>query len=144
MKTNRKQIQLAVCKALLDKDRRCSGAFINDNEFAVTVDGHCAYVFDKRECIFDISQIRELESIKTAFVDNEKDAEIRETKELFIVGGKMVEKYENDDVILYAYADVVKQFKGFHFYAFASTGRVLVKDDFGRAVGLFLPMRYDR
>lgn len=59
---NKKQIQIEVCKALLDVNGRCCGGFISENEFAVTTDGFKAYVFHKDECIFDIEKVKKWNS----------------------------------------------------------------------------------
>ena len=142
---NRKQLQLSVCKALLDRNKRCCGTFINDEEFAFTFDGFSAFVFHKDECIFDVSKVRKFETLKMLLQGDEKDIEIKPTKEMFLVNNRVIEKYASDDATLevFVYADISKFFKEFHFYAYTPHERILVKDDFGRLVGLFLPMRYN-
>ena len=139
---NKKQIQIEVCKALLDVNGRCCGGFISENEFAVTTDGFKAYVFHKDECIFDIEKVKKME-FKNLFASDEKDEEMKLTNKLFKVGERTVEKYETENTEIYVYADVSKHFKGFHFYGASSQTRILVKDDFERLVGLFLPMRFN-
>lgn len=139
---NKKQIQIEVCKALLDFNKRCCGGFISETEFAVTTDGFTAYVFHKDECIFDIEKIRK-EEFKTFFAPDEKDEEMSLTSCLFNLNNRMVEKYKTKNNEIYVFADVSKSFKGFHFFAASSKTRILVKDDFGRLVGLFLPIRFD-
>ncbi len=139
---NRKQMQIEVCKALLDFNKRCCGGFISENEFAVTTDGFKVYVFHKDECIFDIEKVRKFE-LKNLFAPDEKDEEMKLTNRFFKVGERIVEKYETENAEIYVFADVSKQFKGFHFYGASSQKRILVKDDFGRLVGLFLPMKFN-
>lgn len=138
---NKKQIQIEVCKALLDFNRRCCGGYLNEEEFAVTTDGFSAFVFHKNECIFDIEKIRKMD-FKNLFSDNEEDEEMKPTNELFKVDNRTVEKYKTETNEIYVFADVSKPFKGFHFFTASSQSRILVKDDFGRLVGLFLPMKF--
>lgn len=138
---NRKQIQIEVCKALLDTNKRCSGCFINETEFAVTTDGFSAYVLHKSECIFDIERVKTA-NFKPLFEPNEKDEELQTTKKLFVLGDKTVKKFKTENADIYVDMKILKPFEGFHFYGFSSVGRVIVKDDFGRLVGLFLPVRF--
>ena len=139
---NKKQLQLAVCKALVNASR-CTGAFINEDEFAVTTDGFTAFVFAKNECVFDISKVKISEGVKKAFEGQEADVEIKKTKYLFYGDNRVVEKYTGENLVVYADAKVAKIFEGYRFYASSSTGRVLVKDEFDRLLGLFLPVRFD-
>ena len=40
---NKKQIQMQICKALIDADRRLCKAKINDDEVMITTDGFSAF-----------------------------------------------------------------------------------------------------
>jgi hypothetical protein len=142
---NRKQLQLEVCKALLDSNKRCYGAAINEKEFAVTTTGYDVFIFDVNECIFDISKIRTSDVLAKVCEDNEKDECIRKTGHLFADHGKIIEKYENEKIIVYVNSEFSKKFfqSGVDFFANSSEGRILVKDQLGRKIGAFLPMRFD-
>lgn len=138
---NKKQMQISVCRALLDIDKRCCGGFLNENEFAVTTDGVTAYVFFKDECIFDIEKVKKVDFTKF-FAEDENDKEMKSTNELFMQHGKMLEKYITETAEIYVDTDVAKNFKGFRYFASNAQSRILVKNDFGMVVGLFLPVRF--
>ena len=139
---NRKQTQLEVCKALLDKSKTCRGHKINEKEIAVTVDGFTAYVFDITECVFDTTKLLSMPNIKDFLSENAKDIEITKSKKLFESNGRIIEKYIGEGIELYAFADNTKHFKGLHLFANSPLSRVIARDDFGSAIGLFLPVRY--
>ena len=145
MKTliNRKQIQLNVCRALLENNGRCRACKINEKEIAVTIDGYTAYVFGVNECVFDTEKITTAEGLKPFFDDVENDTEITPSNELYNLNGKIVEKYIGQDIEVFVDTEVIKQFKGFKLYANSSRGRILVKDCFDRIIGLCLPMRFN-
>ncbi len=140
---NRKQLQLAVCRALLNPSRHCAGAFINEDEFAITTDGFSAFVFAKNECIFDVAKVQNFDGIKQIFKDSEADVEIKKTKHLFYSGNTVIEKYTGENLVVYADAKVAKIFEGYRFFASSSAGRILVKDSFDHLLGLFLPVKFD-
>lgn len=55
---------------------------------------------------------------------------------------KIVVEFDADGKFqLYANADYVKEFEGCHLYAYSQDNRVLVKDDFGKTIGCFMPRR---
>lgn len=138
---NIKQLQMTVCKALIE-GKRCSGCFINENEFAVTVDGFTANCFPVTSCVFDIAKVALFETLKPLFEDNDKDVELKQSKKLFYSNGEILEKYVGENLEVYVRQNIAKTYKGFRFFANSPLGRVLVKDEFGRAVGLFLPVIY--
>lgn len=140
---NRSQIQLKVCKAMLDPFARCSCAFINEDEIAITTDGFTAFVFYKSECVFDISKLKISEGVKKAFEEHEADVQIKKTKQLFYSHDKVIEKYTGENLVVYVDAKFAKIFEGNSFYASSRTSRILVKDNFGRLLGLFLPVIFD-
>lgn len=139
---NRKQIQLKVCKELLDPSRNCAGVFINEEEFAITTDGFTAYVFDIRDCIFDISKVPCKNNLKSYFDEKKTDVEILKTGLMFSKKGQLVEKYKSENFAVYIDSKIAKPYEGYHFFASSEKGRILVKDDFGRLLGLFLPLNF--
>lgn len=140
---NRKEIQIAVCKALLDSSKHCAGVFINEDDFAITTDGFTAFVFDKKECVFDISKIKIMEALKPIFQELETDVELKKANCMFCFRGKTLEKYTGENLVVYVDSKVAKPFKGYRFFASSNTKRILVKDQFDRLLGIFLPVKFD-
>lgn len=138
---NRKQIQLEVCKGMLDQNRRCGGVVLNENEYAVTTNGFSAFVFFKSEVIFDIEKIHLLPVLKLLFADDEKDVELKRTKEFKEYGGKLVEKYVGENLEMFADVAISKQFKHCKLFANSPNDRIIAKDELGRIVGLYMPTR---
>lgn len=141
---NRKQLQLEVCKALLDTNSRIGAVELNEYEIAVTTTGFDVFVFDKNEIIFDASKIREFKSLKEVLADSDKDEVVKPTKELFIDGDYTIEKYKGESVEIYARSSVSKKFKEYTLYANSELGRILAKDQVGRVVGAFCPINFKR
>lgn len=141
---NRKQLQLNVCRAIMDSDRRCHYCEVDDNVIAVTIDGYVAYIFDKNECVFNFEKITKAPGLKCFFEDFENDVEINSTDELYNVGGGLIaEKYKGNDFEILVNTEIAKQFKDCKLYANGGRSRILVKDYFDRVVGSFLPMKPD-
>ena len=140
---NRKQLQLAVCRELLNASRHCAGAFINDDEFAITTDGFTAFVFAKNECVFDITKVKIQNGLKPYFEEQEADVEIKKTNQFFYSNNRLLKKYTGENFAVYVDEKVAKTFDGYRFYASSSSGRILVKDNFDRLLGLFLPVKFD-
>lgn len=140
---NRNQLQIEICKALLSPLKRCAAAFINEDEIAITTDGFTAFVFTKKEFIFDISKVKFSETVKEAFDNHEADVEIKKTNSAFYSNGKIVEKYTGENLVVYVDAKVAKIFKDYRFYASSSVSRILVKDSFDHIIGLFLPLKFN-
>ena len=140
---NRKQLQLEVCKALLDVNSRVIASELNEHEIAVTTTGFDAVVFNKNEIIFDVSKIEKTDVLKGVLADSDKDEVIKPTKELYNDNGKIVEKYKGENIEIYFYASVSKKFKEYELYANSKLGRILAKDQLGRVVGAFLPIRFN-
>ena len=141
---NRKQIQLNICKELLNPSSRCAGVFINEDEFAITTNGFTGYIFPKNECVFDISKIRISKQLKPHFVELETDVEIKKTNYLYKTRqNKVIEKYVGKDFEVYVDTKLAKPFEGYRFFCSSSKGRILVKDNFDRSLGIFLPVRFD-
>lgn len=140
---NRKQLQIEVCKAMLDTNIRIAASELNENEIAVTTTGFDAVVFDKGEIIFDVSKIKKIETLKAVLDDHEKDEPIKPTGEMFKESGLIFEKLKGETLEVYVNNTLLKKFSGYQFHANSPTGRVLAKDEFGRLVGCFLPIRKD-
>lgn len=139
---NRKQLQLEVCKALLDKSRRLYGAEINEREFAVTTTGYDAFVFDKTECIFNPDLIGRLDSLSGIFKEHDDDVIITETGKMFFDSSRTFKEYRQEDLFVYVDVKFANKFKGLNFYAHHPLERILVKDQFGRKIGVFLPVKF--
>ncbi len=140
---NRKQLQLEVCKALLDVNNRIVASELNEHEIAVTTTGFDAVVFDKSEIIFDASKIRKTETLKNVLANSDKDEPIKSTKELFKDYNRTIEKYKGENVEIYVDTSFTKKFSGYELYANSELGRILAKDQFGRTVGCFLPIKFN-
>lgn len=140
---NRKQLQIEVCKALLDVNSRVIASELNENEIAVTTTGHDAFVFDIKEVIFDVSKIRKTETLKNALADHDKDELVKPTGEMFKQHGEVIEKLKGENIEIYVKSTIMKKFNGYQFTANAPLGRILAKDEFGRLIGCFLPIRKD-
>lgn len=138
---NRKQLQLEVCKALLDVNSRITASELNENEIAVTTTGYDAVVFDKNEIIFDVSKIRKFEVLKYELADHDEDECVKPTGEMFDEHGLIIKKLKGESIELYVNNNYLKKFNGYQFFAKSSTERILAKDEFGRLVGCFLPVR---
>lgn len=139
---NRKQIQLEVCKAMLDTNRRLCKATLEDNGVMITTDGYQAFIFNEKECIFDLSKIPERSGISSSIKDDESDEELRITNKRFIVNDKTVAELKSDSYTVYANVKLLNNFKGYHLYTNKDKTRVVVKDDFGIIVGMFCVMRF--
>lgn len=142
---NRKQLQLDVCKALLDGNKKCHGFALSESEYAVTTDGYTCFVFYENERIFDITKIADFTGLKKLFEDDENDVEIKSTGKLYVSGsGDITEQFAGENLVLYARSDVARKFKGYIMFAKSPLERIIVKDGVGRLVGLFLPVRYEK
>jgi hypothetical protein len=141
---NRNQLQIEVCKALLNPCAHIAMAEINEEEVAITTNGITCYVFWKKECVFDLTKIRVYEALKEYFPDNENDVEIKTTGKIFrSSSGDFIEKFAGDGFVVYVNTKHTKQFSGSHYYTDGALNRILVKDQYGRLMGLFLPMKYE-
>lgn len=137
---NKKKLMLNVCKSMLDGNKRLYGCFINPSEFAVTTTGHNLYIFNAKECVFDIAKIHTSDELCKVCNDDEKDEQITKTKKVYECRGKTLDEYKGENFTLYADRAVTSIFKDYSFFANGATSRVLVKDCFGRLVGVFLPV----
>lgn len=143
---NIKQRQLEVCKAILEsKTRRCYCTSLDENEIAVTTTGFDVFIFNKKDVIFDVSKIQHHDALASVCADDEQDKIIKKTGKLFANGGKVYEMYENEFIEVYADTAIANKFSGAgtNFFAHSSSGRILVKDMFGRKIGAFLPVRFN-
>lgn len=134
-------LQIEVCKALL-KESRVAGGYINENEFAVTIDGFKLYVFAAKEIIFDTTKISPFDATKI-INKTENDIALKPTANFKYNRGAMLREYEADGTNLVVYIDnkQAKPFEGCTFYGHSPTDRILAKDVFGRIVGVIMPVR---
>ena len=137
---NRKQLQLEICKALLDGRQRIGGGKINDTEYAFTSDGISCTVFSEKEIIFDTSKVNPLD-ISQLLEDKANDKEITETGTIFKQSIHTLVELAADNLFIYADPKLCSRFKGYKMFAFEPLGRILVKDDYGQLIGAFLPIR---
>lgn len=141
----RKQLQIEVCKALLDStNRRSYCCKLNENEIAVTTTGFDVFIFDIDEVVFDTSRIKQHDILSQVCAEHEKDIKISKTKELFVRGnGNILEKYKGENLVVYVDREISKKFSGsgIDFFAHSPHERILVKDMFGRKIGAFLPVK---
>lgn len=135
---NRRKIQLGLCRALLDS-LELYGAQINEDEYAVA-NRHIGYVFDCKEFVLDTGKIEYSDKIADIFKDREDDVELERTDRLRDCKKAIAVEFDAGGFAVYANLDFVNTFKGCQFYAYSPTGRVLVKDGFGKTIGLFMPM----
>lgn len=145
---NRKKLQSEVCKALLDGSNRCYCCKLNEKEIAVTINGYDVFVFDIKECVFDISKITEHKTLLEVCNEKDSDARIIKGNQLFQDGRRTIQRYKEVRGKFDVYADtcITKKFDDSDFVMLASHSldRVLVKDRFGRIVGAFLPVNFKR
>ena len=142
---NRKQLQIEVCKSLLDStnSRKCYFGRLNEKEIAITTTGFDAFIFNVDECVFDISRITAHDAISKVCEEHENDIKISKTTEMFFaLGGKIIEKYKGENLVVYVDSALSKKFSGSgaEFFAHSPKERILVKDMFGRKIGAFLPL----
>ena len=141
---NRKQLQLEVCKALLNPDCRVFAQKLNDNEYAITTTGYDVVVFDEKEIIFDVSKIRETDVFKNILVEADNDEELKKLPLLYKDSSRTVAKCKAESFEIYFYTNVAKKFDGYTLYANSEHGRILAKDRLGRIVGAFLPIVFHK
>lgn len=134
-------IQIEVCKALLNESRVC-GTWINENEYAVTIDGVKLYVFNAKEIVFDTSKISQMDKIADIIKDAENDIEIIPTNCIEIYHGIMLRKYEAPatNLVVYIDANNIKPFADAKLYANAPTHRIIAKNHFGVTIGVIMPV----
>lgn len=134
-------LQIEVCKALL-KESRVSGGYINENEFAVTIDGFKLFVFNTKEIIFDINKIPPFNAAEI-LKETENDIAIIPTSNYKSSRGILCREYIADGTNLAVYLDLkqIKLFEGCTFYANSPQNRVIAKDVFERTIGVVMPVR---
>lgn len=140
---NRKQMQLEVCKALLDSSKRLYGKEINEREFVVTTTGYDAFIFDKAECIFNPVLIERHDGLSELCKEHDDDVIITETGKMFFGRSRTYKEFRRDNLFVYVDVKFANKFKGLNFYAHHPLERILVKDHFGRKIGLFLPVKFN-
>ena len=147
VKMNRNKYQLEVCKAMLSKDPGVGGAWLSDDEFAVSVDGVRAFVFDRKDIIFDANKIqREFpDSVKVQFSRSGKDMPLLITNKIRRepkLGAYLIQLESADgSFATWARNTYIQDVDQFHLYASGPIDRILVVDAMGRTVGLVLTVR---
>jgi hypothetical protein len=137
---NRRKMQLDICRAMLTPNKKLYGARTDNDEYAVT-DGYVAYVFGRDECVFDKKKLSYYDQLAGVLRNNKGDVELTRTGRLYGESVIVVEFDAGGKFQLYANADYVKEFEGYHLFAYSQDNRVLVKDDFGKTIGRFMPRR---
>lgn len=135
------QRQIEVCKAFLLCGNELHGCNISENEYAVSPDGIKVFVFANNEIFLYKSRIKE-SKFQNLFADNENDTLLTCTKELIEYDGKKTAyKFTGLPQPIYIDKKTVKMFTDCKLYAYNATSRIIARDNFGRAVGLLMPVR---
>ena len=138
---NRRKMQLDICRAMLTPNKKLYGVRTDNDEYAVT-DGYVAYVFSCDECVFDKKKLAYYDQLAEALRDNKGDIELTRTGNLFGKREIVVEFDAGGKFKIYAKAEFVIKFEDYHLFAYSQGNRVLAKDDFGKTVGCFMPLRW--
>lgn len=142
---NRKQIQLEVCKAMLDAKGTMRIGDLGNGFVAVTVNGFIAYAFADNECIFDKTKIAHIAPniFQPLFEREERDEKLTKTPFLVSFGNRIAIKYCCEKFDCYIDEKYYKQLAGLTLYASRSTGRVLAVDEFDCPVAVVMPIKVD-
>lgn len=144
---NRNKYQLEVCKAMLDKNMRLSGWWISNDEYAVSVDGYRAFVFDRQDIVFDTSKIvdRIGNRYKQLLDLSDDDVPLRITYNIrrnSRKGAYMIKlEAEDGGFDVWASNTAIQDVEQYRLYAAGPTGRILAVDAMGRAIGVVMPVR---
>lgn len=140
------KIQLEVCKAMLNSNRRLVMAEISDEVIAVTLDGIIAYVFNKNECIFNADKISKehSENMKKIFEPNEKDKLLTATRIVIEEKDCSVRKLTCEDFDCYIKENLYKQVSGLNLYGYGNLNRILATDVFGSPRVVVMPRRLSK
>ena len=144
---NRNKYQLEVCKAMLDKNRMLSGWWISNDEYAISVDGYRAFVFDRQDIVFDTAKIvdRIGNRYKQLFDLSDKDVPLRITCEIRRISKQGIYKIkleaDNGSFEMWARNTAIQDVEQYRLYAAGHTGRILAVDAMGRAIGVVMPVR---
>lgn len=76
---NTKQIQMEICKALLNNPEGVYGCRLYDNRIAVTTDGFRAFAFFEDDCIFDKTKLNDYD-LTPFFEENDEDIPLKKRK----------------------------------------------------------------
>ena len=139
---NKKQIQMKICKAILESNTRLCKAKINDDEVMITTDGFVAFVLFEKECIFDLNKIPTNDKIAKFIHTNEADEEIFITRKRFVDRGFTIAKLQGESCTVYAKEQIVKMFEKYHLFTNKDKFSVVAKNDLGMTVGMFCAMRF--
>ena len=137
-----KQIQMEICKAMLNANKRTLIADISDGVVAVTVDGFIAYALVKDKCVFDTSKIARVgKNLKDLFEINDEDKILKATPYTIDYHGYIAKKLECENFNIYVKEDLYHKISNFNLYSYGKLKRILAIDDFGFPVAVVMPIR---
>lgn len=135
-------MQIDVCKAMLNPDSRVAVGEVDDNYIAVTTDNVTAYVFSKKECIFNPAKIARNVDMSEIFKERDDDKLLEKTFDMQAIRGAYnAVKFVADDLEVWIKEKYVNNFKECNFYAYAPFGRVLIKAPTGLLIAIVMPIR---
>lgn len=141
---NRNKYQLLVCKKMLDTNGMVRGCFLDDDYYAVSVDGFTCVIVDAKNAVFDISKIRTSVTLKEVCARSKDDVEVYPTDEMRNPEhGRYLLKLASKDGKMHAWIAnaIYKEFSGYRYYAHDPRSRVLIEDGCGVPVGVMMPTR---
>ena len=139
---NFKKLQIDVCKAMLNPDSRVAIGEIDDNYIAVTTDNVTAYVFSKKECIFNPEKIERNVDMSEMFKCRDDDKLLKRTLDMQAYFSRYnAVKFVADDLEVWIKEKYANDFEGCSFYAYAPLNRVLIKAPTGLLIALVMPIR---
>lgn len=135
-------MQIDVCKAMLNPDSRVAVGEIDDNYIAVTTDNVTAYVFSKKECIFNPEKIERKVDMSEIFEWRDDDKLLERTLDMqAYLSGYNTVKFVADGLEVWIKEKYANDFAGCRFYAYAPLNRVLIKAPTGLLIALVMPIR---
>ena len=139
---NRSKFQLDIVRAMLSKNSRLRRFRVNENDYAISIDGYYCVVLSKRDAVFDMDKIEEVLVNDSLFAMQESDERVKVTNKLRDTRYGFIKALESDkQLCVWIRNDLLAKFKGCNFYAKSPTGRVLVMDELGgRLVGIVAPV----
>lgn len=135
---DKNKAQVEILKAILDKNKYVR-KFTFDDMMAITLDGYCAYIFDDKSLIIDVSGIAETKTIK---FNTSKQIKVFDTMIRKIENGKTIVKLTSEDgsVSVYAQSSLISKFSGCTYYATQKRDPIICADGFGNTVGILMPI----
>lgn len=137
-----KKMQIDVCEAMLNPDSRVTVSEVDDNYIAVTTDYVMAYVFSKKECIFNPEKIDRKFDMSEIFKWRDDDKLLERTLDMqAYLSGYNAVKFVADDLEVWIKEKYANDFEGCSFYACSPLNRVLVCAPTGLLVAVVMPIR---